>query len=192
MAFIAPAIGALGGGSILGGIGTIVSVAGTIAGGIAARNQANYQAAVAKNNSVIAKNNAALASDSAQETQIESDRQTAALVGQQEAIQSASGLSTQSASALRTRRSANILGRQDSINIRREGDYNVQNYLQQSENFKAEASAQKAGAAGSMLGAFLNVGSSLVSGATSVRSPNRITGSRPNLVRKATIGGMAR
>lgn len=192
MAFLAPIAGALGGGSILGGIGTAVSVVGTLVGAVASRNQANYQAQVAKNNSVIAKKNAASASDTAQQTQLESDRQTAALVGQQEAIQSASGLSTGSASMLRTRRTANLLGRQDAFNIRKEGDSSVQNFLQQSENFRAEASAAKAGAAGSTLGAFFDVGSSLISGASSVRSPNRITGNRPQLVRKPTIGGMAR
>lgn len=199
MGFLAPLAGlagagagaAAGAGSLLGGIGALVSVAGTLVGGIAAKNQANYQAQVAKNNATIAKKNAALSSDTAQQTQLESDRQTAALVGQQEGIQSASGLSTGSASMLRTRRTANNLGRQDAFNIRKEGDSNIQNYLQQSENFRAEASAAKAGGAGSMLGAFFDAGSSLISSASSIRSPSRITG-RQQLVRKPTIGGMAR
>lgn len=193
MGFLAPVAGALGsvGGSLLGGLGTVVSVGGALLGGIAAKNQANYQAQVAKNNATIAKKNAALASDSAQQTQLESDRQAAALMGQQEAIQAASGLSTGSASSLRTRRTANKLARQDAFNIRQEGDSNIQNFLQQSENFRAEASAAKASGRASMLGAFLDAGSSLISGASSVRSPTRITG-RPQLVRKPTIGGMAR
>lgn len=196
MGFLAPIAGLAGGlggaGSILGGIGTLVSVGGALMGGIAARNQANYQAAVAKNNAAIAKKNAAQASDVAQQSQLENDRQVAALVGQQEAIQSASGLSTSSPSMLRTRRTANMLGRQDSINIREQGNSDIQNYLQQSENFKGEASAAKASGRASMIGAFFEAGSSLISGATSVRSPSRITGTRPQLVRKPTIGGMAR
>jgi hypothetical protein len=177
MAFVAPLFtavsGALGGsagiGSLLGGVGTIFSTIGAV-------GAANYQAQVAKNNAAIAERNAAQASDAAQNEQIQSDQQTAALIGEQEAIQGGSGLALTGASQLRTRRTAQRLGRQDALNIRTSGDNEIGQFLQQAENFRGEARSQKAAATGAMIGGALDFGSSLIGGAKSTKSANRITG----------------
>lgn len=174
MAFIPPLLAAAGSAlssATAAGIGTALSVGSAVVGTIGAVGAANYQAQVAKNNAVIATKNAAAASDQAQTQQVQNDEQTAALVGQQEALQGGSGLS--GASQLRTKLTANKLGAQDSLNIRTAGDSNIQQYAQQAENFRADASADKADAAGSLIGGILGVGSSLVGGAKSTAKSNR-------------------
>lgn len=178
MAFVAPLFTAISGtvGAAGGGLGSFLSAGAGILSTIGAVGQANYQAQVARNNAEIAKKNAELASDQSQQQQVQSDQETAALIGSQEAIQGASGLSISGATQLRTRRSAARLGRQDAINIREQGASEIQNLLQQSENFKGEARSQRAAAAGALLGGIFDVGSSLVGGATSVKNPKRVTG----------------
>lgn len=176
MAFVAPLFSAIGGAISSGGIGTLLSVGSGVLSTVGAVGAANYQAQVAKNNAIIAEKNAQLASDQSQNQQLQNDQEVAALIGSQEAIQGASGLSISGATQLRTRRSAARLGRQDSINIREQGASEVQNLLQQGENFRAEARSQKSTALGAMLGGAFDIGSSLVGGATSVRNPRRITG----------------
>jgi len=179
MAFLAPLAGVFGGGAAAGGgigLGSIISAGAGLVSTIGAIGSANYQAQVAKNNAKIAEENARNASQASQQEQLANDQQTLALIGEQEAIQGASGLSVTGGSQLRTRRSAQRLGRQDSINIRTEGQSEVRNLLQQAENFRGEARAQKSAAFGSAIGGIFDIGSSLVGGARSVRSANRITG----------------
>lgn len=176
MAFVAPLFSAIGGAFSSGGIGSFLSAGSSILGTIGAVGAANYQAQVAKNNAIIAERNARLASDQSQNQQLQSDQEVAALIGSQEAVQGASGLSIGGASQLRTRRSAARLGRQDALNIREQGSSEIQNLLQQSENFRAEARSQKSAALGAMIGGAFDAGSSLVGGASSVRNPRRITG----------------
>lgn len=201
MTFLAPLLPALGGAGaasaggiasgILGVVGTAVSVAGSIASAAGAKAQADYQAQVAKNNAVIAKKNAEAASTQAQQQQVSQDDQTRALIGQQEALQAGSGLSVSGASQLRTRRTAAKLGDVDRTNIREEGQTNIMNYLQQSANFTSQASAAKAQGRGAILGGFLDATSSLISGASSVSNPSRITGAKSNKARNNLGGGFA-
>lgn len=173
MSFLAP-LGAL----FSGGLGTALQVGGGLVGTLSAVGQANYQAQVAKNNANIAKENAQKASDQAQSQQLESDQQTAALLGEQEAIQGGSGLSLGTGSQLRTRRTAQRLGAQDAARIREAGNANIQSFLQQSENFQGEARVARSNMIGSAIGGTLNtlssISPSLVGGARSVRSANRI------------------
>lgn len=173
MSFLAPLAGALG-----GSFGTALQVGGGIVSTLGSIGQMNYQAQVAKNNAQIAAQNAQKASDQAQQEQLASDQETAALLGQQEAIQGGSGLAIGQGSQLRTRRTAQRLGRQDAQRIREQGNVNIQNFLQQAENFRGEASAARSNMFGAAIGGALNTVSSikpsLVGGARSVRSPNRL------------------
>lgn len=174
MAFLAP-LGALFTG---GGLGTALQVGAGVVSTLGAVGAANYQAQVAKNNAQIAEQNAAQASQQSQQEQLESDQQVAALIGEQEAIQGASGLSIGGASQLRTRRTAQRLGRQDAQRIRDAGVVNIQSFQQQAENFRGEARVQRSNAIGSALGGvFGTLGSvqkSLVGGAKSTRNANRL------------------
>lgn len=184
MSFLAPLAGVFS-----GGLGTALQIGGGVLGTLSSIGQANYQAQVAKNNAMIATENAQKASDQAQAEQLASDQQTAALLGEQEAIQGGSGLSIGTGSQLRTRRTAQRLGRQDAERIREAGNSTIQGYLQQAENFRGEARVAKSNAIMSGIGGALNVASSispsLISGARSVRSANRIDPWRG--LRRATV-----
>lgn len=183
----------------IGGIGTVLSAASSIVGTIGAISTAQYQQAVAKTNAKVAENNAQIAAQKAQSEAQINDQQTRALVGQQLSIQAASGLSTNSGSSLRVRKSTYRIGRQDSSRIRQAGAYDVQNYLQQSENFKAEAAAAGQNAAlagiGGVLGAFSSLvpssatpAPSLISGAKTTPMANRMGVKDPWLgMRKVTV-----
>lgn len=165
------------------GIGTIISALGSAVGAMSAVSQAQYQAQVAKNNSVVAANNAQIASEQSQREQQSNDEKTAALVGSQIAIQSASGLDAGRGSTLRVRQSTQRLGRRNALNIRQQGTYDVQNFMQQSENFKAESAAQSNNATGAAIAGVIDVASamapSLVSGGTTTKMANRIATNDP-------------
>lgn len=175
MSFLAPLVGAFGGGAASGGIGlgSILGAASSVIGIMGQVGAANYQAQVAKNNAAIAERNAQLASTQAQEQQQQNDQQVAALIGEQEAIQGASGLT--GASQLRTRRSTARLGNIDSFNIRKQGDQNIQNSMQQAENFRAEARVAESNKMASIFAGGLDLAGSLIGGATSSRMANRLT-----------------
>lgn len=176
MSFVAPLFAGLGAAG--GGLGTALTVGSGLIGTLGSLGQMRYQAQVAQNNAQIADQNAQRASDQAQQEQLQSDQQTAALLGEQEAIQAASGLNLERGSQLRTRRTAARLGRQDANRIREQGNYNIQNYQQQAENFRADAAATKAQmfptALGGIASTFSSISPSLVGGSKSIRAPNRI------------------
>lgn len=173
--------------AFLGGIGSLISAAGAAVGAIGAVQQARYQQAVAKTNAKVAENNAQIASQKSQSEAEINDQQTRALVGQQLATQAASGVNAAGGSSLRVRRSTNRLGRQDSFRIRQAGAYDVQNYLQQSNNFRAEAAAAGQNAALAGISGALGVASafvpsspqqSLISQSTTTRMSNTLGRSR--------------
>lgn len=171
------------------GIGSLLGAGSGLLGTISAVGQARYQAQVAANNQRIAEENARRASDQAQQQQLEADRETAAFIGAQESIQGASGLSIGGASQLRTRRSVQRLGRSDAINIRQQGNSTIQQFLQEAENYRAEAKNAKAQIPGIILGGALNMASSLVGGAQSVRNPSRYKSTVQQYKKRLSTGG---
>lgn len=185
MAFLSAASGIISG--ILGAVGAVVS-------GVAAKNAADqqadnelasaraaeYQAQIARNNAAVSDQNASRAVAVSQIEQIEQDRESRALVGEQLAAQGASGLSLGGRSAMLTRRSAKMLGRKDALNIRYAGDVDRYNYQVEASNQRAggelktmEASSYRTSAEASrraggiaMLSGFLNAAGSLVGSAS--------------------------
>lgn len=155
MAFAAPLVGALGG--IGGTISTGLAVAGTVASGLAAHSQANYQAQIAKNNYTMQLQNAQAESERAQEAQRRSDLEYAQLYGQQEAIQGASGLDVLGSSQLRTRRLTERTGRQAATDIRRQGEANVIGFYGQAEQARLEANAARSSAKNALIGMGLGI-----------------------------------
>lgn len=165
--------------AVLGGIGGVVSALGSVVGTIGAISQARYQQQVAKTNAKVAENNAQIAAQKAQSEAQTNDQQVRAMIGQQLATQAASGLSTSSGSPLRVRESTRKIGRSDTRRIREAGALEVQNYLQQSNNFTAEAQAASQNAVLSGIGGALGTVSSLVGSAPA-----------PSLISKATPSKM--
>lgn len=157
MAFLAPLLGAVGGavgggGSFFSALGSIVSAGAGLASGI-------YQANVAKANAKVAEQNAQRATAEGNRAAMEQDNLTKAAIGEQVAVQSASGLSLNSKSQMLTRKSARALGRQDSINARQSGDISAYNYRVDAANFKSQAGGAMLSGATSLLTGFLNAGS---------------------------------
>jgi hypothetical protein len=173
MAFLAAipsAIGSLFGG-VSGGLGTALSAGSAVLGGLSALGTAQYQSQVAKNNAKIAEENATLAQQAAQAEQLRSDQEIAGLVGQQEAIQSASGLSTSGKSQFLTRRSTARIGRAQAGDIRAQGNMDTRNFLNQASSFRAEAkNARTAGLFGLASG-ILGAGTSLFGQGRATTSP---------------------
>lgn len=144
---------------------------GAIAGGVMGMMQASYQAKVANMNADVAKQNAIRALERGGIEAEDNDRQTAALLGEQEVAQAASGVSLSGKSQILTRKSARMLGRRDALNILQDASTEAYNYRVQQANFKAEASAAKmsgiAGLVGSAFSAMGSMPTSMVGGSTS-------------------------
>lgn len=170
MAFLAAIPAAIG--SFVGsaGLGSILQLGGALVSGIGALGAANYQAQVAENNAMIAEENAAKASQQAQLQQIQSDREIAALMGQQEAVQSASGLNTTGRSQVLTRRRTARIGRQDAVNIIEAGRTETRNFQQQAASFRGEAQMARRAGLFNAIGAGIGGMTSLVGGASGSRS----------------------
>lgn len=177
MAFLAAipaALGSLASGvgaaaSSFGGLGSLISAGGAILSGVATANAASAQAQVAKDNAKINEENAQLANERQQEAVQLQDRQTAAALGEQAAIQGGSGLSLTGRTQLLTRKAAAALGRQDAINVNEAGAREVRNYQQAVAGNLTEANMAKASGQNALLSGFINAGSSLIGGATTTR-----------------------
>lgn len=155
MAFIAAAAPAL-------------SAIGSVVSGIFGLASAVYQKNVADMNAEIAEENAKRAAEQGNRAAKEQDDLTRAAIGEQIAVQSASGLSLSSRSQVRTRNAARALGRVDALNVREEGDMRAYNYRTDAANFKAQGTGAMIGGIGGALGSFLNAGS-LVGNARATR-----------------------
>lgn len=144
-----------------------ISAVGSILSGVLGFAQAQAQANIAKMNKQIAEENASRAISRSQIVQQEQDDQTRALLGTQEAMQGASGLSLNSGSARRTRRTAAMLGRKDALNVRQAGELEAYNYRVQAANFGAQVKVDSISGVGNLLTGFVNAGGSLIGNAKS-------------------------
>lgn len=175
MSFDPVTIGILGVASTV--LGTGVSVAGSLIQGNAQAEQYQRDAATAEKNRKLSLQNAAMALDKAQQEQFDQDMQTADLLGQQEAEQSASGLRVGSESFVLTRRTARMLGRQDALNVRLAGALEAYAYKQQAEGYASAVQSNQAASGTARLAGYLGAGSSLIKGVSSLTTiaPSRIT-----------------
>lgn len=161
MAFAGPIVAALGG--IGGTITTGVALAGTVASGLAAHSQANYQAQIAKNNYTMQLQNAQAESQRTQEAQRRSDLEYAQLYGQQEALQASSGLDTLGSTQLRTRALTRRTGRTAATDIRREGENRIQNFYGEAEQARIEVNAARSSAKNALIGMGLGLAGDVLS-----------------------------
>lgn len=143
----------------LGGIGTIISAAGSVITGIASMQAASAQAAIYQMNAEIATDNAHRAIQRAQVQQEDQDVMTRALLGQQLSEQSASGVSVGFGSPVKARIAARELGRRDALNVRQAGEIESFNFKVDAASNTAMAAAKRQEAGFSLLSGFLNAGS---------------------------------
>jgi Tfp pilus assembly protein FimV len=169
MAFL-PAIGAAVSGAVgsLGGAGTLFSALGSVVSAGAGLASGVYQSNVAKANAEIAKQNAVQAAEQGRDNARQQDNLTRAAIGEQIAVQSASGLSLNSGSQILTRKAARALGRQDSINAAEAGNRTAYNYNVDAANQVAEGKASMFNGITSGIGGLLKAGS-LIGDARSTR-----------------------
>ena len=151
------------------GISTVLSALGSVVSGVSALAAGAAQANMNKFNAQIAEDNAARAQERAQIEAQQQDDLTRGMLGEQEAAQSASGLSMTSKSSVLTRKSALKLGRLDTLNVRQAGDLEAYNYKVDAANQRMQGSLAMMSGASNMLGSFLSAGSSLIGKSTSTK-----------------------
>lgn len=187
---------------VLGTISTIVSVAGSVLGGIQAYKQGKaqeaaykYQAEVQKVNADIARGNAVREIQTSQIQQEDQDRAARGMLGEQIAQQAASGLSLGGRTQIATRRSARELAKRDALNIRYAGEIGKYNYMQEALNqdagrnlslMSAKTASRDAGFG--LLSGFLNATGSLIGGAQSFKSATRKSSFTPTPVARPSQG----
>jgi hypothetical protein len=110
-----------------------------------------------------------------QQEQQNQDLESAALMGQQEAVWGGSGIDLASGSFSRARSDTGKLARLDALSVRHAGEVEAYNYRVKAAEAKAERSMFKKAATNSLVGGFLNAGSSLASGYAKIKSPGRYT-----------------
>lgn len=138
-----------------------LAAGGTIIGGVADFTSGMYEAKVADYNAKIAKENSRRALARTEIEAAENDRLTAELLGTQEAVQGASGLSITGKSAAAVRSRTRILGRRDTLNI-------IQGGRLESYNDRVKAATLKAGAKMTRINAGLNLAGDVMSAASSI------------------------
>lgn len=161
--------------AFMAAIGPILGAVGSLVSGFAAMSAGNYQAKIAEMNAKIADDNARRAIERSQIEQQDQDTMTLGMLGEQEAAQSASGVSLTSKSSILTRKSARELGRRDALNVRQSGELEAYGFKTDAVNQRAQGQLAKMQGQSSMIGAFLGAGSSLIGAANGTPSRNRIT-----------------
>lgn len=165
MAFVAalPAIAAVAG---IGGAG--ISAAGAISGGIAAKNTANYQAAIANNNSIIAQQNATEAEQAGNVAAENQGRKAAARSGTLKVAQAANGVDVNTGSAVDVQASERETNYLDTETVLNNADLKAYGYRTQSANFQADEALDEATASNALPAAALKASGSLLSSASSI------------------------
>lgn len=149
------------GGAVLG---TVVGAVGQIQEGQALKEQAAYQAAVARNNQILAER---AAQDALDRGKIEEQRQRSAtkqLQGRQRAVLAANGVVVDVGSALDITSDTAAIGELDALTIRSNAEREALGFRTQGMNFQAEADLAKAkGEAASQAG-YMGAMGTLLSG----------------------------
>lgn len=148
-------------------ISGVMGAVGAMSQASAAKQQAEYQAAVARNNQIIAEQNARY---SAQAGEVQSQAQgfkNRATLGAIEAAQGASGIQLGSPSLTDVRESAANVLRLDTANIMSNALLRSRGYNIQGQNFAAEGELAKMRGSAAQTAGFLGAAGSLLGGASS-------------------------
>jgi hypothetical protein len=149
-------------------IGSVMSAGTSIMGGMQQRDQAKYQAAVARNNAEIANRNAVYAEQVGARREMEEIYKVRDIVGAQRAAQGASGLAVGVGSSADVSGSTAGLGLLSIGNVRDAGAREAYGYRVQETNFLNEASLLKTQGKNAMTAGFIGAATSLIGGASQV------------------------
>ncbi|MBB3453883.1 hypothetical protein FHT86_002139 [Rhizobium sp. BK313] len=154
----------------LGIVGAATSAVGSVFGGIASANQANYQAEVAKNNAKIAEQNATQATEAGEaQAQAESEK-GAQVAGGIIAAQAANGIDVNSGSAVDVQQSQREESKLDTNTVMHNAELSAYGYRTQSTNYQAQAELDKTQAAEAPIAAAIGATGSFLSNASSISS----------------------
>jgi len=156
-------IGATAGGSVLGGLGNMLS-------GQSSQNMYNYQSAVALVNKQISDQNASYAIAAGETSAQQSGMQTRATIGTTRATQGAGGLDVNSGSNLNVRSSEAEVGAESAALIRSNAAKQAYGYEVEGLQYTAQSAVYKQAGSQSALAGMIGAGSSLLGGAGSVAS----------------------
>jgi len=143
---------------------TVVSAGAAVMGGVAAKQSADYQAAVARNNALTARQMGEHDIMQGQVAAQEQDMKTKEQTGVAKAGLGASGFDMGSGSGMDIQSSQAGLGRLDALRQNDKGLMSDWRYKAQAQNFENEAEAQKAKGNNSLVAGFLNAGSTMLTG----------------------------
>jgi len=149
-------------------IGTVLQAGTSIMGGMQQRDQANYQAAVARNNATIAKRNAVYAEQQGAKREMEEVYKVRDQLGAARAAQGASGLAVGVGSGADVIASTSGLGLLSIDNVRDVSAREAYGYRVQAGNFENEADLLRTQGRNAMTGGFIGAASSVIGGATSI------------------------
>lgn len=160
---------------------TLISTAATAASGVisfiggqqqaaATKAQAEYNAAIARNNQIYADRAAREAVERGQQAEAKKRMEAASLRGRQRAVLAANGVDVNSGSALDIQEDTAGLGELDALTLRSNAEREAIGYRQQGANFGGEAALYQARANAASSGALWTGVSSLLGTAGSVAS----------------------
>ncbi len=125
--------------AVVGILGTLASIGGTVVSGLAARNAAIAQQQQDRNNAIIAQRNAADARQRGTVAEQEVQMRTRAMLGKQINVLSERNISLSSGSALDIIGDTAMFGKLDALTTRQNFEREAIGYQTQSMNFNASA-----------------------------------------------------
>lgn len=147
---------------------TAITAGSKIAGGIANKRAADYQAGVMELNKQVADQNAERATQVGQVAQQEQDFEALSFIGKQFALQGANGTEVSSGSAMKARATSQRLARLDAARIREDAQLTARQYRMQGLGLATQAQLARREGRQSLVAGFIGAGSSLISGAQRV------------------------
>lgn len=151
-------------------VGAGVSAYGQYQAGQAAKDQASYQSAVARNNAILAERAAQDALARGELAERKQNIQTAQLLGRQKAVFAANGVDPNLGSALDLTTDTAGFGKLDALTIRANAEREALNYRTQGMNFQGEAGLADARGRSAATAGMIGAGSTALTGAGSVAS----------------------
>lgn len=155
--------------AIMGTVATVgqmgLGVAGSLISSASEQEAARRAEENALRNKEIAKENAIRTLLVSQEEQFDVDMENAQLLGEQEAVQAASGLVLESPSFMQTRRNARELARIDALNVREAGNIRAAAYMNEGDAYAADAAASRLAQGNAATMGFLGAANSIIGGA---------------------------
>lgn len=143
-----------------------ITSVGAVYGGLQARAQGKYEAAVAEQNAKLSAEAARQEADNTREAALQHYRKTAQLQGQQRAAMAAGGIDVDFGNAADLTADTEMLAREDASRIYRQGAENVRGHDIQGANFRSDAAAARQRGNGAFVGSLFTAASSALGGAS--------------------------